>query len=174
MNRFKAPWSPLLHVISWTTTAVCLFISVAGAGARQPRAMSPFPSFIDLLPVALLLGSALFTIRGYVITPDEILVERLLWNTVLKRQGLVSATVDPEALKQSLRTCGNGGLFAFSGFYWNRRLRTFRAFVTDPRLCVVLAFQNRTVVVSPDYPISFCHTLRTPLVENATLSGCEV
>ena len=125
----------------------------------QKHAMGDHALYAAAIPALIVLACALFTVRGYHITPDEIIIERLAWNTALKRDGLVSATVDPSALKHSVRVCGNGGLFSFSGFYWNRQLRTFRAFVTDPKLCVVLVFPKRKIVVSPDYPVAFCHAL---------------
>ncbi len=170
MNRYKAPWSLTLHVVSWTTTAICLIAAAAGAGALRQYGQVSLPFSPGLIPLVLIAVSALFTVRGYVITPDAILVQRLFWNTALNRRDLVSVAVDPTALQQSLRTCGNGGLFSFTGFYWNTRLRSFRAFVTDPRLCVVLTFSKRTVVVSPDYPVSFCQTLRTDNEEPEPLS----
>ncbi len=115
---------------------------------HQPAAFR----WLALLPLILLFGSALFTIRGYTITSDSILVHRLLWSTALPRIGLESAEVDLEAMRGSLRTFGNGGAFSFTGFYYNKRLRSYRAFVTDPRRTVVLRYATRRVVLSPDKP----------------------
>jgi hypothetical protein len=55
----------------------------------------------------------------------------------------------------AIRTCGNGGLFSFTGWYWSRELRGHRAFVTDFNRTVVLRFKSRTIVVSPDDPEAF-------------------
>jgi hypothetical protein len=52
-------------------------------------------------------------------------------------------------MRWSIRMCGNGGLYSYSGFFRNKALGTYRAFVTDPHQTVVLHFPNRTVVVSP-------------------------
>jgi hypothetical protein len=50
---------------------------------------------------------------------------------------------------------GNGGLFSFTGWYWNKTLGSFRAFATDFRYTVVLKREGSTVVVTPDDPQGF-------------------
>ncbi len=52
-------------------------------------------------------------------------------------------------MKGSIRTFGNGGLFCFSGRFRNRKLGSYRAFATDPKLAVVLRFPDKIVVVTP-------------------------
>jgi len=77
------------------------------------------------LPLVLVFGCALFTVGGYTITPDAILVQRLLWATRLPRAGLKSAEFVPKAMCRSLRTCGNGGFFhspAFTGAKRSNRI----------------------------------------------------
>ena len=107
-----------------------------------------------LLPV-IVLCCLPFMIRGYVITEDSILIRRLFWTKRLDRCGLKSAQVIPKAMSKSLRTCGNGGGFSFTGWYWNKPLGFYRAFVTDLNRTVVLRFEKRTVVVSPGEPEDF-------------------
>ena len=103
--------------------------------------------------------AVLFTIRGYSITPDAIMVRRLFWNTRLPIAELQSAKFDPNATEKSIRTFGNGGLFSFSGFYHNKTLGTYRAFLTDPKQTVVLTFPKRSVVISPAQPDDFVREL---------------
>jgi hypothetical protein len=58
-------------------------------------------------------------------------------------------------MRWSVRLWGNGGFFSFTGFYFNRLLGRYRAWVTDPRRVVVLRFPARTVVISPAEPEEF-------------------
>ena len=159
MKHYEAPWSTSLIVMSVVTTVVCLGAS-AGAwlslAAKHPT--DPL-GWAALLPLVLLFGTALFTIRGYGLSSDSILVHRLLWSTVLPRTGLESAEVDQEAMRGSLRTFGNGGAFSFTGFYYNKRLGSYRAYVTDPHRTVVLRYANRRVVLSPATPEDFVQDL---------------
>jgi len=125
-------------------------------------------SFVSLVvPVALLatvLITALYTIRGYTVTPEAILVHRLLWATRLPRERLVSAVSEPGAMKGSLRLCGNGGMFSFSGWFWNKRLGRYRAYVTDLNRTVVLRWEGRMAVVSPGDPEGFVRELSSPRI----------
>jgi hypothetical protein len=156
-KHFKAPWCTLLIVVSALATLLCVGITVK----TQPWAARHGNGWLAWLPLALVFGCALFTIRGYTITPDAILVHRLFWATRLPRAGLQSARVDPQAIRWSIRACGNGGFISASGFYWNKSLGFYRMFLTDPRRAVVLKFARRTIVVSPDPPEEFVRELGT-------------
>jgi hypothetical protein len=159
MKHYEAPWCTSLVVMSVLTTVVCLGVPV---GAGLGLAGNPPPGALGcvvLLPLVILFGAALFTIRGYSISSDRIFVHRLLWSTALPRVGLESAQVEPDAMRGSLRTFGNGGAFSFTGFYYNKRLGSYRAYVTDPRRAVVLRYANRRVVLSPAAPEDFVDEL---------------
>ncbi len=95
------------------------------------------------------------TIRGYTIERDSILVHRFLWATRLSRTGLRSATHDPALIVGGIRVFGNGGFFSFSGWFRNKHLGTYRAYITDPALAVVLRYGDHTVVLSPEHPERF-------------------
>jgi len=159
MKHYEAPWSTSLIITSVFTTVICLGVS---AGAAWEAATGHQPGslrWVVLLPLIILFGCALFTVRGYEITSDAILVQRLLWSTALPRAGLESARVEPEIMRGSLRTFGSGGAFSFTGFYYNKRLGSYRAYVTDPRRPVVLRYASRRVVLSPAAPEDFVHDL---------------
>jgi hypothetical protein len=162
MKHYKAPWGTTLIVMSALVTVLCVGIS---AGAWWAAFAGHQPSLVRcaaLLPVTLLLVTVLFTIRGYTITSEAVLVHRLLWDTRLPRSGLESAQVEPDAMRGGLRTFGNGGGFSFSGFYWSKRLGSFRAFVTDLHRTVVLHYTHRRVVLSPEAPEDFVRDLAVP------------
>lgn len=54
---------------------------------------------------------------------------------------------------------GNGGLFSFTGWYRNKILGVYRAWVTDLRSTVILRFEKRAVVLSPADPNAFIRDL---------------
>lgn len=154
MKSYKAPWSASLIIISSLTTILC--VGIALGMIWSSRGILPW---VALLPLAIVCGGALFTIRGYSVILDAILVHRLFWTTRLPLAGLQSAQFEPDAMRWSLRTFGNGGLFSFTGFFRNKSLGAYRAFVTDPHRTVVLRYSARTVVVSPAAPEEFVHDL---------------
>jgi hypothetical protein len=159
MKTYRAPWGRALIVIS-TLLVVLSIASVVG----MPLILGTGPPGMDLLaqwtlPVVVLCCLP-FLIRAYAITDDAILIRRLFWTTRLDLAGLKSAEVLPKVMNKSLRTCGNGGGFSFTGWYWNKSLGFYRAFVTDLNRTVVLRFGKRTVVLSPDDPEDFVSELK--------------
>ncbi|MDH4038653.1 MAG: PH domain-containing protein [Candidatus Krumholzibacteria bacterium] len=153
--HFKAPWSRLLIGVSIFATMVCLVASFAAWAAMTRAGGDSSKWWAALLPALMIVGAALFTIRGYTIERDSILVHRLLWATRLSRTGLKSATHDPAQIAGGIRIFGNGGFFSFSGWFRNKHLGTYRAYITDPSLAVVLRYGDRVVVVSPAEPERF-------------------
>ncbi len=141
--------------ISAFLTVLCIGVSVVTAQFSHGIVMR-----LAYLPLVLMVTCALFTIRGYSITPDAILVHRLVWNTELPVIGLESARYLAHAMRWSVRTFGNGGFFSCSGFYWNKTLGVYRAYVTDPARTVVLRYRSsRTVLLSPAEPEAFVREL---------------
>ncbi|HMP82562.1 MAG TPA: PH domain-containing protein [Verrucomicrobiota bacterium] len=57
----------------------------------------------------------------------------------------------------SIRLCGNGGVFAGAGIFWNRKHGVFRAYVTRsrPDELVFVETTARKIVISPEDPQSF-------------------
>lgn len=141
-------------LVSALATVLCVGIAVWQAW----RGHGALP-WVATLPILLLLGGALFTIRGYSLGPDALLIHRLVWTTRVPLRGLQSATFEPDAMRGSLRTFGNGGLFSVSGLFWSRRLGSYRALVTDLRRTVVLRWARQVLVVSPHAPEEFVRDL---------------
>lgn len=158
---FKASWSIALKLMTLVSSAVLLgmaaFLILA---SPEPLPEGKLPLGTALLLLAIWVGSALFTIRGYVLTREALLVQRLFWRSAVPLQGLTRASADPEAMASSFRLFGNGGLFAFSGLFKNRKLGQYRAYATNPAQAVVLELPSRPVVVTPDAPSEFLGALR--------------
>jgi hypothetical protein len=154
--KFKAPWSKVLIGMSIFGTAICLMVPIINFTPLQRGGPD---ARVFWLPLLLVFGAALFTIRGYEISSDALLVKRLFWSTRIPLSTLKAACFEPRAMKGSLRTFGNGGFFSFSGWYWSKRLGAYRAFVTNPQNTVILEFEKRKIVVSPENPEQFVESL---------------
>lgn len=163
-HHFKAPWGRTLLIASSFTTLLLLSAAFGMAsGWRQLRLFTMPPALPAVMPLLILAGALPFIIRGYVITKDGILIRRLWWNTVLRFEDIESAEAEPLALGGSLRTWGNGGLYSFTGHYWNNQFGYFRAYVTDLNRTVVVTLKSRTVVLSPDDPEAFARIISSRL-----------
>jgi hypothetical protein len=152
--HFKAPWGNLLIIISTLACLLCFGISFFGIyGLGSYAAITVL--FEIVMPPGILLCALPFMVRGYSIKPQMLVVHRLGWSNTYALSELHSATFDPTAMKSSIRTFGNGGLFSFTGKYYNSTLGSYRAFVTDLKRCVVLKYPGQTIVVSPENPQEF-------------------
>jgi len=157
-KTFEAPWGTMLKVISAVVTLVLL--GIFGGIAVSDRISNRVTALLYIaIPILTIFISLLFTVRGYVIIGNSLLIRRLLWNTDINISMLESAEFDPKAMSGSIRTFGNGGLYGFSGKYRSGKLGSFKAYVTDFKNCVIIRTAEQTIVVSPLNPEYFVETL---------------
>jgi hypothetical protein len=160
MKNYPAPWGKLLVGTSLFSPLVCVGVSVAIAlNSERGSGVEGIMIAAAALPIVILVVAVFFIVRGYVVTPDEIVVQRLLWSNRFERSRLQSASIDPDALRGSIRLIGNGGLFSFTGLFRSSKLGRYRAYVTDPSRTVILRFTDRVVVLSPHDPAAFVRDL---------------
>jgi hypothetical protein len=161
--QFRAPWSGTLRTMTIVTAGILVSAAVVAAILVSTGLARPRTSFMIVLPLLLLAAALLYRVRGYTLTDDAILVRRLVGDFRLPLAGLLSVSGDVEAMHGSVRLLGNWGLFSITGRYWNRKLRSYRAFATDPGRAVVLRYSNETVVITPHDPQHFIMRARTLL-----------
>ncbi len=162
-RQFRAaPWSALLKGVSLFSTILlgAISITVYRAAPVSSEGTQHFGLGAALLPSIVLVGSAFFIVRSYTVDSVQLSIRRLFTDTRIPLAGLRRAWADPEVVKRSIRIFGNGGLFSFSGWFYDRRLGRFRLFATDFRSVVVLQFAGRVVVVSPAEPHAFVEHLQ--------------
>lgn len=146
--RYRAPWAAS---VKWITAGVTgLFVGLVF--------WTPWGGAAAWI---LMVGLFAFGPSGYSFEGPDLLIHRRGWPPFrLSLSGLAGARVSPDAMRRSLRTFGNGGVFGFTGWFHNSRLGRYRAWVTDPKRAVVLEFGDRTVVVSPGRPHLFVDELK--------------
>ena len=154
MKYYKAHWGGRLVSLSVLQTALCLGAAVYGLLQGH--------WWLSLAAVALTVGCALFSILGYTVTPDVILVHRLFWATRLPLAGLQSAQTGPRGRSWRSIFIGNKGFFFFGGWSYVPGSGFYRIFATDPNQKVILHFSKRKVVASPSAPEEFIHDLPLP------------
>lgn len=158
---FRALWGRPLKAVSAVATALLLGIAALEAVVLPRHLLGGWPWLVaTFLPLLILAGSLPFVVRGYVLSPGRLQVQRLLWRTEIPLESLSRAWASPEATSGSLRLFGNGGLFSFTGLFRNKRLGTYRAFFTDATRAVALELPGRNVVVSPESPAEFLAQLQ--------------
>ena len=153
--RFSAPWSVGVKIITVLGTALLLGVSFIGSRTMPESEPLAARLVVTLLPLVVLLVTLPFIVRGYVIANGELFIERLGWQNHFSLADVVSVEANPDAMRWSLRLFGDGGLFGYFGWFWNRKLGTYRAYGTNPKNTVVIKLTNRTIVVTPHDPARF-------------------
>jgi PH (Pleckstrin Homology) domain-containing protein len=160
--EFRAPWSGSLKTASRIAVIILLGIAVAGI-VLMPARLPWVRVFMVAAPACFLVSALLFMVSGYRLSATALEIQRPLWTTTYALAELVSVAGDTDALHGSLRVFGNGGLFSFTGIFWNKRLGLFHAYGTDPERAVVMKFRTRMIVVTPDDTQHFIVRVRTHL-----------
>lgn len=157
-GSYNASWGRMLK---WMTGfCVVLFVGMAIIGVSTGPTDNLYWWFsMVFVPIAILVGGAFFAILGYEIDRDAIYVRRPGWRSKISLEGLESIEINPKAVKGSIKTFGNGGLFCFAGFFHNKTLGTWRAFATEWKNSVILRYPKRVIVVTPDRPEEFVQAL---------------
>ena len=158
-SSFKAPWGTLLILVTSFASLLLVVAPLIVTIVNPER--EAILSVAICLPVLILIGAMFFMIRRYVLTGDALFVRRLFWNSKIDLSGLTTVEFNPEAMSKSIRTFGNGGLFAICGFFRNKTLGSYRAFATDPKKSVVLKFPGKVIVVTPDRPEEFVGKIKS-------------
>jgi hypothetical protein len=151
---FAAPWSTLLTVVSLVSCSILFGVILLGlvTGGRG----NPFWLVLMVaLPLTIVMVTAAFTVRGYILTDNTLYVQRLGWHSKIELNNFVNIEFDAQAMENSLRIWGNGGLFSFTGTFQNQKLGRYQAYATDPARSVIIQFCDRTIVVTPDNPERF-------------------
>ena len=157
-----APWPTSLKVISALGTVAVIAIGYAAYQA-MPKVTGLAHSFglvVAAVPFVLLLWSYALSVRGYAVEGDELQVRRLATVTRVPLAGITRAYPDPGICKGSIRVVGNGGLFSYSGIFYNKKIGRFRLFATNFAHSVVLVMPQRVVVLTPDNPHALIEHLR--------------
>ncbi len=160
MNRtFAATWSNSLKVISLLSTL--LLPAIVWSFPLPEQMGSIFRGSIRAIPVLLLAGCALYTVRGYEVGGGFLNVRRLVWVTRIPLRTLTDAEWRPGSFGWAWRMCGNGGLYSFTGWFYQKSLGSFRALATRTGDAVILKFSDRKpIVVTPDDPGAFVDAVK--------------
>lgn len=155
--KFAAPWGLPLKIVT-------PLVSVVLVGGMVSLWLSPMAAewkqaLLGLL-AGVFLGAPCCAVRGYRVEGGVLEILRPGWRTRVPLAGLRVVETGPGVMSASIRLFGNGGFWSFTGWFWNRKLGRYRAFVNDPRRAVALRFDRGCVVVSPDDAEAFALRVR--------------
>jgi hypothetical protein len=161
-QRFAIRWSRLTWAVTavvWAGGAVLAVavpcIGLVGSGmngvSRVLFVIGPVGPIIVFMVVAL------FAPRAFVVRSDAIVVKRVGWDVVIPRAEIREIRrLEPAEARLAWRLFGSGGFLGFYGWYENRTLGDFWAYVGNDQDSVLITRMNGDkIVISPWPPDAF-------------------
>ena len=158
--HFKASLDKTAIVLTVLVTSVFAFI-IGGQYAIIADAGRAVPIYTTV--GCLLIYGLAFAFRpaGYVVTADEVVISRPLWDVHIKRADIRRVAALPaREIGGAIRLFGVGGLFGYYGKYANRALGRMTWYATrrDTPVLVETA-DNKKYILTPNEPGSFVGAL---------------
>jgi Bacterial PH domain len=112
---------------------------------------------IVFLPIILCIVTYLFRPNNYSVSPDKLLIHRLINNVKIDRNNIQSVQeIDESQVKNSLRTFGVGGFFGNFGTFWNGKLGKMTWYITRKNNFVLVETKDqKKIILTPDKPAEF-------------------
>lgn len=109
-------------------------------------------SGILLLFITILLGSYLFSPQKYEIRERQLIIHRLAGGITINLNDIIEIrTIKKGELSGTIRTFGNGGLFAYYGKFYHSAFGSMTYYVTQRKNMVLLQTDTgKKIVISPD------------------------
>jgi len=138
----------------------CLLIYHAFSGEELNVWSRTVLVLVGAFSVVLLPVLAFFAPRAYIVTPSHVVVHRLGPDVKVPRDRIRHVQPIPGRLRAPLRLWGAAGFLGAWGWYYNRDLGVFRAYVTRKDQTVILRLtESKPLVLSPDDPEGFLEAL---------------
>lgn len=164
---FAAPWGRSVRVMTPITILLVLLPAIStvyvGIGSRLSSADKYVLWTTSGSLLLILMLTILFTVRGYRIENQALVILRLGWETRIPLEQLTHPIIDPTIFSNVWIRVGSGGFLGFIGWFWGRSLGWIHAWVTDPKRCVRIRRGQRWIAVSPDNPVRFISQLNSQL-----------
>jgi hypothetical protein len=141
--------------MSWGIAIVTSFVIGLTVACAVSAFSEPGMGFAALGLMLVLVFCYLTTPVGYELDGNRLTVFTHLGSRTF--EPVVGCAPAELGALSGVRLFGNGGVFAGTGFYWNRRYGVFRGYVTSSRRQDMLMVQTPTqrVVITPADPLAF-------------------
>jgi hypothetical protein len=152
MTQAAAKRSLSIQIITWG-------VVLAAAGFLVASVFDPSLLFAGALFGFICISCYLLAPASYELSDGRLTVFRHLGT---KQFGpVVRCSQIAERIPFTLRLFGNGGLFAGTGIFWNKRYGVFRAYVTSARHSDLVLVETPTgkIIISPENPQAFVEAM---------------
>jgi len=102
--------------------------------------------------MSLIIFMFLYMPQKYIVSKEELIIKRIIGDFKVERKKILKVIhPDRSYLSFVVRVFGNGGLFGYTGYFWNKSFGKMHWFVTQRKNYVVIDMgTKRKIVLSPD------------------------
>lgn len=128
---------------------------------------SGLSAYLELItPVFLLVlctGAYLFSPLGITINSTEITINRKIKPVVISFNDIKTVRkLEPSDMKGAIRTMGNGGLWGYTGKYYNRKMGSMTFYCSQRENYILIELTSgKKVIITPDEPNELIAELKT-------------
>jgi Bacterial PH domain len=143
----------------FTLFPIILFFALR---AQPNQNYIPYFIGVTLLLWVIFAYCVLFWVKGYTITGEHLIINRVWKDKTILLQDLKSAeSITKSDMGLVLRYLGNGGVFGYTGFFSNKQYGRMEWFVTSQEKLIVIELHNQKIIcISPDDTADFIKTLK--------------
>ena len=157
MTKFSASTSTTVKIV--TTLIILMLAGFVAMALLDDSKLSLVPAAILLLVIGL---SYYFSITKYEMDRNQLIIRRPFDSVSISLENLQSVErIAKKDLRWTVRTFGIGGLFSYTGTFWNKQLGSMTWYVTRMDKAVLLENGNQKIVISPDDPRKFLEVVKT-------------
>ena len=118
-----------------------------------------------LTPVILtILSIAMYNLKPLSVTigNDAIIINRK-WKPVTINFSEINSIriVEKEEMKGVIRTFGNGGLYGYTGMYYNKIMGSMRWYCTQRCNYILIQTRGKKTIITPDLPNEFMNDIKS-------------
>jgi hypothetical protein len=162
---FKLSWDRM----TWGMTIIITLMLLSASGYLIARGIIQGWETLSIISIGvftILPLTALFAPIRYIVNSQEIRIYRIGPNVVIPLTVIESVSrLAKEDCRRTIRVFGVGGLFGNWGWFSNKRLGMFKAYIGNTKNLVLITLRPddkfaRKIVLSPNEPDTFCEMVQ--------------
>jgi len=161
--RYSATLGKSSMIITFLVGVFFLALIGLGIGYIRGHDGKPIPLYTSIVCIAIYTIAYAFRVLGYVLTIDELIIQRPLFNVYIPLKDIRDGGMVDQHIK-AIRIAGVGGLFGYWGTFASFSKGFMTWYVTrKDRLVMIVMKNNKKILISPDDAAGFVQELKEKL-----------
>jgi Bacterial PH domain len=161
--NFRASQDTKTQVITAVVILVLFAAAYLPTWLGSDDATHPFIIMgIPLINLAIIGAAYYFSIRGYYVDNEELIIGRPFSEVKILRSDIIKVELlSEDPFKSAIRLIGSGGMFGYYGSFSNPILKKFTMYGTQTKNYVlILTLSGKKIIVTPDEASAFIEALK--------------